>query len=207
MRRWAAAVAAVAAVFSAACDDGGGDGGPSGEAVLTVSGANPLSATNSAAVTQARTCTVAGVDTGVAYVALIASDQGGICGYLQRNEDKASARSINLAIVRIDPASATTTVPAGTYDIVASPTGFETELAVLSVSSNDASCNSDDDVATSGTVTLTSTGGDGVQGTVDATLQSGATVTGSFDAPGCAVTFPGDVCQGEIGPQDPTCAP
>lgn len=208
MRRWAA-IAAVAWV--AACNGGGdgdgGGGGQTGGAVLTVSGANPLSASNFAAVTQAATCNVQGSDLGVAYVALIASDQGGICGYLQRNEDKASARSIKVAVLRVDATSATTTVRPGTYDVVASPTGFETELAFVAVSSNDASCSSDDDVATSGTVTVTSTSGGRVQGSVDATLASGATVTGSFDAASCEVTFPGDVCQGDIGPQDPKCAP
>lgn len=204
MRRWAV-VAAVA--MAAACNGGGdGDDGPTGDAVLTVDGANPLNANNFAAVTQTATCSVEGADVGVAYVALVASDQGGICGYLERNEDKANARSINVVIVNVDPENATTTVEPGTYPVVANPTGFETEIAFVSVSSNDASCNSNDDGATGGTVTVTSTSGGRLRGTVDATLESGANVSGSFDAPSCAVTFPGDVCQGEIGPQDPTCA-
>ncbi|HYD40978.1 MAG TPA: hypothetical protein VEB43_09110 [Anaeromyxobacter sp.] len=207
MRRWGVVLAAVA---MAACNGGGGDdddGDPTGDAVLTVDGGNPLNANNFAAVTQTATCGVEEVDVGVAYVALIASDQGGICGYLQRNEDKASARSINVVILRVDRERATTTIEPDTYPIVPDPTGLESEVSFLWVSSNDAACNSDDDGATGGTVTVTSTSGGRLRGTVDATLESGARVTGSFDAPSCAVTFPGDVCQGEIGPQDPTCAP
>jgi hypothetical protein len=211
MRRWAAMALAMA---MAACNGGGddddgddGDGDPTGDAVLTVDGSNPLNANNFASVTQTATCSVAETDVGVAYVALIASDQGGICGYLEANEDKAGARSINVVILRVDRESATTTLGPGAYPIVPDPTGFESEASFLWVSSNDASCNSDDDGATGGTVMVTSTRGGRVRGTVDATLESGARVTGSFDAANCAVTFSGDVCLGEIGPQDPTCAP
>lgn len=208
MRRWAMVLAvAVVAGCNGGGDDDDGGGGPTGGAVLTVAGTNPLTATHFAAVTQGATCTIEDAELGAAYIALIASDQGGICGYLQRNQDKAGARSINVAVVRIDPASATTAVQPGTYTIVESPTGLEAEFAFLSVTDNDASCDSDDDVATAGTVTITSTTDGRVRGSVDATLQSGATVTGTFDAESCAVTFSGDLCQGEVGPQDPTCAP
>ena len=211
MRRWAAVVGAAGAVGAvlAACNGGGGGGGgggTSGGATLTVSGASPLTATNFAAVMQGATCAAGPVQAGVAYAAVVASDQTGICGFLQRNQNKANARSIRVAVIRVDPTSTTTTITTGTYPIVPNPTGAEAQLALVLLSSNDATCSSTDDPATSGSVTVTSVSADRVQGTVTATLQSGATVSGNFDAATCAVTFPGDLCSGKIGPQNPTCA-
>ncbi len=209
MRRWMAAVAIVAA---AGCGGGGGGGGggtvgtTSGGATLTATGSLPLSAVNAASVTGGASCQTSGATFGVAFGAVLASDQGGICGYLQRNQDKQNARSIQVAVIRIDPTSPTTTIVPGTYPVVVAPT-TETMFSSVAVSQNDAACNPSDVAASSGTVTVTSTAGGRLSGTVNVSLADGGTVTGSFDAPDCAVSFPGDVCSGQIGPQNPSCAP
>jgi hypothetical protein len=207
MRRGIVA-ALLAGVTAAGCGGGGGGskGTPSAGATLTATGTVAFTAGNATSVTGAASCDVAGVTYGMAYAALLASDQSGICGYLQRNQDKASARSIQVAVFRADLANTTTTLTTGSYPVVANPT-TETMFAFVSVSQNDASCSARDVSATGGTVTVSSTASGRLQGTVDVTLSDGGTVTGSFDAAACAVTFPGDLCSGQIGPQNPTCAP
>lgn len=193
----------------AACGGGGGGNGSVGNpagAVLTVTGTLPLSASNFAVVNGTASCQTAGITYGVAYAAMIASDQSGICGYLQRNQNKASARSVDLAVIRIDPSSGTTSITPGTYPVVANPS-IETTYAFVLVSQNDASCSPTDVTATGGSVTVTSVANGRIQGTIDATLSDGGKITGTFDAAACAVTFPGDVCKGDIGPVNPTCAP
>jgi hypothetical protein len=204
-------VSLVVGLGLAAC--GGGDGGSSGTvenpsgAALTVTGSLPLSASNFAVVNGNATCQLTGAVTfGVAYAAMIASDQTGICGYLQRNQNKANARSVDVAIVRIDPSNPSTSIAPGTYPVVPNPT-VETAYAFLQVSQTDASCAPSDVPATGGSVVVTSVANGGIQGTIDATLTDGGKITGAFDAPACAVTFPGDVCGGTIGPVNPTCAP
>lgn len=198
-------VALVAAACGGGSSGGGGVGNPSGTAIVAT-GPLPLSAANSTAVTGGSTCQAGPVSAGVAFVAVIASDQAGICGYLQRNQNKANARSIGVGVVHIDPTSATTTVAPGNYPVTATP-GAQTSFAVVRVSQNDAACHSSDLAASSGTVTVTSTANGRVQGTVNAQLAGGGDVTGSFDAEQCAVTFTGDVCTGQLGPVNPTCAP
>lgn len=208
MRRW---VIVAAALAGAGCGDGGGGGGggspgPASGTALTVTGTLAFVAGNAAAVRQEASCDVGGgVTYGFAYAALLASDQTGICGYLERNENKASARSIQLAVVRVDPTDASTSVTNGSYPILTDP-GLETEFAQVVVSQNDATCDPSDVEATGGTVTITSTEGGRLQGTIDATLADGGAITGRFDAEGCDVTFEGDACAGELGPQDPRCA-
>ncbi len=185
---------------------GGTVGNPPPAATMTVTGRLPLTATNFAVVNGGASCQAQGLTYGIAYAAMIASDQGGICGFLQANQNKASARSVNLAVVKIDPTSSTATITTGAYPVVANPS-VETAYAFVQVSQNDASCKPDDVSATGGTVNVTAADGNHFQGTLDVTLSDGGKITGSFDAPACAVTFPGNVCTGDIGPVNPTCTP
>ena len=174
--------------------------------VLTVTGTLPLAASSFAVVDGTASCPTASGAYGVAYAAMIASDQPGICGYLQRNQTKASARSVELAVVRVDPSMPTTSLTTGTYPVVANPT-VENAYAFVLVSQSDAACNPADVTVTGGSVVVSSISNGRLQGTIDATLSDGGTITGSFDAPACAVTFGGNVCTGDIGPVSPTCGP
>ncbi len=199
------------AVIAVGCGGGGGGGGgsvgaTSGGTALTATGTTAFTATNATSVTGGTSCQAAGATVGLAYAALIASDQGGICGYLQRNQDKAGARSIQVAIARLDPLNATTSLLAANYPVVSSPT-TETLFALVSVSQSDAACRSTPVFAKAGTVSVTSIANGRIQGSLNATLTDGGTVSGTFDVEDCAVSFPGDVCAGQIGPQSPACAP
>lgn len=208
MKRWVM----VAALAAAGCGGGGGGGGggPVGPTstgtALTATGSLGFSAGNAAASSGTSTCDAGGLKYGLAWAALLASDQSGICGYLQRGQNKASARSIQIAVLEANPTSPSAAITGGAYPVVTSP-GAQTRVAFVAVSQNDASCNASDISATSGTVTITSTAGGRLVGTVNATLEGGGTVTGSFDADACALTSAGDICAGQIGPQNPTCAP
>jgi hypothetical protein len=208
MRRWVM----VAALAAAGCGGGGSGsgGGPAGPAstgtALTTTGSVAFNAINAAAASGASSCQAAGLTYGLAWAALLAPDQSGICGYLQRGQDKASARSIQIAVVEANPTGPNAAITGGAYPVVASPDA-ETRFALVVVSQSDAACAATDVAATSGTVTITSTAGGRLMGSVDATLEGGGTVRGTFDAEACTLPNGGDICAGQIGPQDLTCAP
>jgi hypothetical protein len=190
----------------AACGGGGGDGG-GGATTLTATGTIPVTATQFTSVSEARTCDLGGgVSFGLAFAAIGASDQPGMCGYLQQGQDKQNAKSITIVALKVNPLGPTVALTPGAYPVAESP-GAQTEAAFVFVSQNDASCSSTDDAATSGTVTITSVDGGRINGTVNATLSGGGAVSGSFDAPSCAVTLPGDVCAFELSPPSGACVP
>lgn len=205
MRRTAAGVVALVA---AACGGGGGGGGSVGTpgTSLVATGPLPLSAANATAVVGGSTCQVGAVSAGVAYAVVLASDQPGICGFLQANQNKANTRSIALALVHVDPTSPTTSLAPGSYAVTANPTTQPT-FALVQVVQTNASCQASTLTAASGTVVLSSLANGRVQGTVNAQLAGGGDVTGTFDADPCAVTLAGDVCSGSFGLVNPTCAP
>lgn len=204
MRRSVMLAAAVVAVACGA-EESGSVATPGG-AALVVTGSLPLSASSFTAVTGGATCQAGSTTFGMAYTALFASDQPGICAYLQRNQDRANARSVDLTVVRIDPSSPTATVTPGRYPVVISP-GALNAYALLQVSQNDASCSPSDIQAIAGSIEVTSFAGGEIRGTVVAILPGGGKITGAFDARTCAVTFPGDACSGGFGPVGLTCAP
>ncbi len=209
MRRGIVAAVVLAA---AGCGGGGGGGGvgptgtTSGGTTLTATGGVAFTASEAAALSGSGSCQAFGTTYGVAYAAVLASDQSGICGYLQRGQNKASARSIQVLVVSADPLHPTAAIGTQAYPIVAAQ-GTETQFALVDVSQNDAACTPTDVGATGGTVTITAIGNGRVAGTVDATLPGGGRVSGAFDAATCQVSFPNDVCAGQVGPQNPTCAP
>lgn len=205
----AVAVAVALAVVSSACGGTDGTSGTSGTppgTTLLVSGNLPLDATDATAVFGGSTCQVGDASVGVAWAALVASNQLGLCGYLQRDQDKAGARSLELLVVRVDPTTATATLVAGTYPIFPSPT-LTSSSATLVVSQNDAACLATQVTATSGFVIVTSTDGGTFQGSISAVLSDGGSVMGPFDAQTCAASLAGDICTGALGPSNPTCAP
>ncbi|BDG01169.1 hypothetical protein [Anaeromyxobacter oryzae] len=181
-------------------------GSSSKGSTLTATGAIAVTANQFTSVTQSITCPIAGGSIGAAFAAVGASDQSGMCGYFQRGQDKQNAKSIFVVAVNVNPLGAATVTP-GTYTITTSPSATQTQYAAVIVSQNDASCSPTDVEATGGTVTITSVSGGRIQGNVNATLSNGGAVNGSFDAPSCAYTLPGDLCSGTLTPPAGTCVP
>jgi len=200
-------IAAAAGLAVAACGSGSGSSpATSAGIVLVATGWLPLHAGYGTAVVGGATCQLGASSAGVAVAALVASDQSGICDYLQKDQEKASARSIEIAVVHIDPDSLTTHIAPGSYP-VATGVSTETAYAFVSVSQNDSSCTPSEVTATTGIVTVTSIAENRFQGTVDARLSGGGAVIGSFDTDLCGASFPGDVCTGEMGSSSAACAP
>ncbi len=196
------------ATVAVACGSGTsmGTSGPTPTTTLLVGGSLPLITTDATAAFGSSTCQVQGSAVGVAYAVLVASNQSGVCGYLQRNEDRASARAIQLTVARVDPTSSTTTLVPDTYPILPNPT-LSRSYATLAVAQNDAACTATALAAVNGAVIVTAAANGAFRGSITATLSDGGTVTGSFDAETCAVTLGGDICTGSIGLANPTCAP
>ncbi len=205
--RSALVMLAMAAVACGGGTSGGGSSGtPAGTTLLVRGGSLPLIATDATAVFGSSTCQVGGAPVGAAYAVLVASNQTGMCGYLQRNEFRANARSIELIVARVDPTSTTTTLAPGTYPILPSPT-LSRSYATLAVAQNDAACTATAFTGINGAVIVTSTADGAFQGSITATLSDGGTVTGAFDAATCAAALGGDICTGSIGLSNPSCAP
>jgi hypothetical protein len=81
-------------------------------------------------------------------------------------------------------------------------------LAAAAVDSSDASCAGTTVDATGGTIWLDSTSVGRVTGAVDATLADGSHLSGTFDAPGCAISLPvAELCAGTWVPPAGTCVP
>jgi hypothetical protein len=186
---------------------GGGGGGGGTGARLDATGAVPVQATQFTSVVQSTSCAIGPASIGVAFAAVGASDQAGMCGYLQQGQEKQNAKTITLVAVRLNPLGAAALVP-DTYPVV-TQVSTEQKYAFVVVSQSDAVCATTDVVGASGNVVITSVAGGRVKGTANVTLEGGGTVTGTFDAPSCAVDLlsQGDVCTGQIGPASPACVP
>ncbi len=204
-RALAVALAAFAAALSA-CGGSSNSGGIGGVVnAITATGTIPLTATQFASLTQSTTCRQSGVNYGFAFAAVGASDVPGTCAYLQNKQNKQNAKSISLAVVRLNLTGTSASVDAGVYRVGAS--GTAERQAFVFVSRNDAACNPTDVEATDGNVTIVTATGERVVGAVDVTLSDGGKVTGSFDAPACALTLSGDVCAGQFVPETTSCVP
>lgn len=199
LRRHAPSLAGLLALV--ACGGGGG----SQASTLTATGPIAVTANQFTSLTHSTSCDVSGLQLGVAFAAVGASDQAGMCGDLQRGQDKQNAKTIIVAAVKVNPLGAASLTP-GAYPVTSSP-GAQTEYAAVFVSQTDAACSATDAQATSGTVTITSVDGGRVQGTVNAKLSNGGAVTGGFDAPACVVSVPGDICTGQVTPPTGACVP
>ncbi len=206
MRRPRSIAILAAGLAAAACSSTTETHGSGGTA-LVASGPLPLSTANATAVVGGATCQIGGAQAGLAFAAVLAPNVAGICGFLQANQLKANVRSIQILVFRVDPSSSTASVTPGTYPVVTATPVNQTAYAFVSVSQNDGSCRPSTVVASSGSVIVTSVADGAVKGTVTAELAVGGTVSGAFDAPECAVTFPGDACGGNIGLANPTCVP
>jgi hypothetical protein len=192
-------------VGAAACENLDENGTTTGTGIV-VTGTLRLSAWSFTAVRGGATCQAGGYAAGLAYATLFASDQPGLCAYLQLGQARANARSLELTVIRVDPSSPTAAVTTGTYPVVTSP-GALTAYALVQVRQNDASCSPSDLQASTGSVEVTSVAGGGLMGTIVALVPPDGKITGAFDAPACAVTSPGDACAGSFGPVASACAP
>jgi hypothetical protein len=202
--------AVVIAGALAACGGSSSDGGGGGNATptLTSTGTVAVTATHSVSALFTTSCNFTGlVEQGIAVLVIAASDIPNICGLVQAGQAKANEKGILIGIASLNALGATPpTIGPGTYSISAGRSSLQSAFAT--VSSDDSTCKpvaSED--ASSGTVTISSTANGRVLGTIDATLSSGK-ITGSFDAPNCAVTFPSDFCTTlNPVPPTPTCVP
>jgi hypothetical protein len=190
---------------AAACDNAG-DGfvpvlGPTATTALVVTGALPFTASYAAAVEGDATCPVAGVPTAVHYLAVLASDQPGLCQLLQQGQARAGSRSIVLGVIQTGSGP----ISPGTYAVAAAPAGAAG--AFLSVWQLDAACTASVLPASYGPVTLTATSGGRVQGNVQVALTGGGEVSGTFDAEPCAGAAAADVCAGAVSSTAPACVP
>jgi hypothetical protein len=200
------APALCALVACGAGESTSGAGGTSGGATLEVTGTYAFGAGNATWSAGSATCSDAGQPIGLAWAALTASDQPGICGYLQRDEDRAGARSITVQLLRRDASGAASAIGAGRYPVVLDPSG-EASFALVSVNQADAACHASSIDATTGAVDVTAVASGRLQGTVVANLWDGGQVIGSFDAETCALPSPADACGGDLGLANPACAP
>jgi len=202
-------LAAVLALAASACGidpASSSGGGPFGTTIVAAGGSFPLSAAFGTAVVGSTTCPLDSGPAPMAYAVLIASAEGGRCGYLEAGAYKANARAIELGVLRFDPTAATTGVTPGQYPILVQPTPG-TSHAFLAVSQTYAACTSADVVATVGVVTVTATAGGTFQGTVTAALSDGGSVSGAFEADACSAAVSGDICSGDFALPSPTCLP
>jgi hypothetical protein len=167
--------------------------------VLVATGSLSFGASEAAALTGTASCP----SSGMAWAELVASDEADVCTLLQAAEERAGRLTIR--ILMVDTASAGAVAP-GSFPVVYAP-GTETTYATLAVVASSSACSLDAIPAYAGTVTVTSTAGGQLQGTVDALLIDEGSVQGAFAADLCAVASPGDACSGSFGPVAPTCVP
>lgn len=201
--------AAAAALVLAACGGDDDDGGAQ-RPVLDAKGTIPVTASDFAAVSRTETCTILdetlGQQTfGLAVAAIGASDRPGLCAAAQQGQQRQNDKTLTIVLVSTNAFGPATIAP-GAYAL--NPASDPAQFAFLTVTRNDATCGTAAEVeAASGSVTLSSVAGGRLQGTVQATLSDGGTVSGGFDAPACAIALSGDVCAGEIIPPGDACTP
>ncbi len=167
---------------------------------LVATGSLPFGAGEAAVFTGTASCP----SSGMAWAELVASDEAGVCTLLQAGEERAGRLTIRILVVDERPASAA--VAPGAFPVVLVP-GTEATYATVAVVTSSSRCSLDAIPAYAGTVTVDSTAGGRLQGTVDAQLIDEGTVRGAFGADLCPVASPGDACSGSFGPVGPTCVP
>jgi hypothetical protein len=133
---------------------------------------------------------VNGATSNTSAVGVIATSHALSCSVVPENKANSSMLLVFVTRERTDGQAAAAVVP-GTYAISATAPAAGEPAAFVGVLEKNATCGVDlaaalAGIATSGTVTLTSTSGT-VAGSVNATLPSGDTVSGSFSAAPCSL--------------------
>jgi hypothetical protein len=220
MRKGLAVViaAALAACGGSSKSDGGGGAGTS----LTVTGPAPMAGTLTDAtslITQSQSCTAGAIGVTMSF-ALLGFSTASSCSAFRLARDPANADVGAVALVRFKIGS-NQSVPlsAGTYtfwDGSSVPPfdaqGIASAFLNFGFARNGAAAaaNGCQPVAqasvTGGTVTVTAASANGVTGSVNLQLSNGGAVTGSFDAPACAVPISLDAsCEPTGLPSSATC--
>jgi hypothetical protein len=202
-------------------DGGGGGGGGGGGTNVTATGSVPIATNNGVTISGAAACPdltpgdPPGIDESfsAAIVSIFVSNFTDTCSVIQAGDDKANSQGAQIVIARGVPGTGGTSVPTGTYQIGASGSFADFRFADVFIARSDAQCLlAGEAIALEGpgnTVTLTSFQNGRAIGTVDAALDTGGRVTGSFDAPACAVTLNlEDACAFDfLPPAGGTCRP
>jgi hypothetical protein len=161
-------------VVGAAC---GGSTSANGTVDGTVN-STPVTVTDSMGMTGPQT--YAGVTAQV--VAAFLTNVSGICGVVTRRGNPPNLDMIGVSVSSSSAAS----IPPGTY-----PLGYANGMAAqVSYTSADAMCQTTlNEIAKSGSITITQVTSATVDGSFDATFASGDHLSGKFSAPVCPVTL------------------
>lgn len=127
------------------------------------------------------------------------------CSFVQSSFDS-NTNYANADVLVLAVGSASSSIAAGTYDIVAADAGQSgaTTGATAQFQTTTSTCgNGLDLTATSGTITVSAVSSTRISGTYDVTFGSQGSFTGSFDSPLCAVPDGGSSQSGDGGT---TCA-
>jgi hypothetical protein len=204
MRR---ALLSVAASVLVAC--GGSDSGddrPTGP--IGATGPSAVAPVDSLSFGAEGVCVSGGTSVGISAVAVVSADVSNLCTMTLANQAKANMRVITLMILR-GALNTPPGVPPGKYTITQDPTGTTVvTLAAAAVDLSNATCASTTVDAASGTIWLDSSSGVQVTGAVDAMLADGTHLSGTFNAPSCAINLPvAELCAGTWVPPAGTCLP
>ena len=123
--------------------------------------------------------------------AIVLSSNGGLCGDLNAGKEPKGTQYLLLFVTNVNSTLAQTSAPtaAGTYTLFSGSGQAPSQLAVVSYTLTDASCNTivaSTATGTSGTVTLTSVGGGSYSGSFDVVLNTADHLTGNFNASNCS---------------------
>ena len=119
---------------------------------------------------------------------VVMGNAGSLCKDVAGRIEHPNEKVLVIAMFDVNGASLTTPVATGTFAIYQQGTNPPAHAATLSVSVNDATCNTIDAQsakATSGTVTLEHISGNVFSGKYDVVMDSGDHITGDFDPEGC----------------------
>ncbi|HEY2514297.1 MAG TPA: hypothetical protein VGI39_25695 [Polyangiaceae bacterium] len=169
----------IVACGGATTSAGGGSSTVSG----TVAGGQNVATTDAIGVVTTQTQTVGSTTITIAGAGVAITNKANVCQIVQSQKTPNSTAVLSLSVSK--PGNS---VPLGTYAIgtdAQSNTYVGAEYGV-----SDASCKTvTDESATEGTITFTTITSTTVQGTFDVTMDNGDHLTGSFDAPVCAIPF------------------
>lgn len=119
---------------------------------------------------------------------LVVSNQADYCGTLTAGQTRANDVALAAQLLSLSDAGDSVVIAPGTYAVVATPPEMAGDYALAALQVSDGNCASamqdPNDVATSGTVTITSMSDTTISGSYNVNF-SGGSVAGTFVAPVC----------------------